>query len=227
MNGLLDHIQDERLEPGDQLPSERQLMEVFRVGRPAVREALQNLERLGFVTITHGERARIAKLDFSGIFEQMGLTTQHLLERSEKMMADMKDARLLFERQMARRAAELASAEDVAALADALRLQRDARDANDAARFMRHDMAFHTRLASVGGNAIYPAVSEAILTWLQKFYIEQLRVAGSEDLTLSEHAAILAAVEGHDADAAEAALSAHLQRSNALYQRYIDRRGEG
>src|SRR5258706_13356058 len=45
--------------PNDQLPSERELMESYRVGRPAVREALQHLERSGIVAITHGERAPI------------------------------------------------------------------------------------------------------------------------------------------------------------------------
>ena len=35
------------IKPGDEMPSERELMKRFRVGRPAVREALQSLERLG------------------------------------------------------------------------------------------------------------------------------------------------------------------------------------
>jgi DNA-binding FadR family transcriptional regulator len=34
-------------------------MEQFGVGRPAVREALQSLERSGIVEIAHGERARV------------------------------------------------------------------------------------------------------------------------------------------------------------------------
>ena len=33
--------------PNDQLPSERELMESYSVGRPAVREALQHLEHAG------------------------------------------------------------------------------------------------------------------------------------------------------------------------------------
>ena len=220
-NGLLDYIQSEKLQPGDQLPSERELMTWFEVGRPTVREALQNLERLGFVTISHGERARISQLDFGRVFEQMGVTTQFLLNKSDKMMGEMKEARLLFERQMVRRAAETRTGDDVTALRELVNEQASAKDEQNAAQFMRCDMQFHTRIASVGGNSIYPAVSMAILSWLQKFYLDQLRVSGSEDLTIAEHVAIADAIERQDADRAEAALSGHLNRSNELYQRFL------
>ncbi len=220
-NGLLDFIQSEKLKPGDQLPSERELMTWFEVGRPTVREALQNLERLGFVTISHGERARISQLDFGRVFEQMGVTTQFLLNKSDKMMGEMKEARLLFERQMVRRAAETGTEEDVAALRELVRQQAAAKDEQNAGSFMRCDMQFHTRIASVGDNSIYPAVSMAILSWLQKFYLDQLRVSGSEDLTISEHLAIVDAIEKRDADQAENALCDHLNRSNKLYQRFL------
>ena len=220
-NGLLDYIQSEKLQPGDQLPSERELMTWFEVGRPTVREALQNLERLGFVTISHGERARISQLDFGRVFEQMGVTTQFLLNKSDKMMGEMKEARLMFERHMVRRAAETRTDEDVAALRDLVNQQTNAKEEQNAAQFMRCDMQFHTRIASVGGNSIYPAVSMAILSWLQKFYLDQLRVSGSEDLTIAEHVAIVDAIEQQDRDRAEAALSGHLNRSNELYQRFL------
>ncbi len=51
---LLEVIQSGTLEPGIRPPSERQLMSMFEVGRPAVRKALQKLERMGLIAITHG-----------------------------------------------------------------------------------------------------------------------------------------------------------------------------
>src|SRR5687767_2162620 len=44
------------LQPGDEMPSERELMERFGVGRPAIREAMQALAGMGLVVISHGER---------------------------------------------------------------------------------------------------------------------------------------------------------------------------
>ena len=58
---LLTIIHSEKLSPGDSLPSERELMASFGVGRPAIREAMQNLQRMGLVEIRHGERPKVAK----------------------------------------------------------------------------------------------------------------------------------------------------------------------
>jgi DNA-binding transcriptional regulator YhcF (GntR family) len=46
---------------GDVLPSERELMAFFNVGRPSVREALAALKRKGLVQISNGERARVSR----------------------------------------------------------------------------------------------------------------------------------------------------------------------
>lgn len=56
---LLARLRGGEFAPGDQLPSERDLMAFYGVGRPAVREALQTLAQAGIVEITHGERARV------------------------------------------------------------------------------------------------------------------------------------------------------------------------
>ena len=52
---VLSMIKSGDLAPGSPLPSERELMSSFAVGRPAIREALQNLQRMGLVEIRHGE----------------------------------------------------------------------------------------------------------------------------------------------------------------------------
>ena len=56
LDRLLERIRSGEIPPGAHLPSERELMEFYGVGRPAVREALQALERSGIVEITHGEQ---------------------------------------------------------------------------------------------------------------------------------------------------------------------------
>ena len=48
-------IQERNLQPGDRLPSERELTDLLHVGRPSVREALRAMELLGLIETRRGE----------------------------------------------------------------------------------------------------------------------------------------------------------------------------
>src|SRR5262245_1222463 len=78
--------------PEEQLPSERELMERFGVGRPAIREALQTLATMSLVSINHGERARVIKPSAFGIIDQIDHAARHLLSSSPKSLEHLKEA---------------------------------------------------------------------------------------------------------------------------------------
>src|SRR5437870_12279434 len=48
-------ISEGSLKPGDKLPSERELAEMFRVSRSSLRDGIRKLELLGLVEARHGE----------------------------------------------------------------------------------------------------------------------------------------------------------------------------
>lgn len=68
---LLEMITRGEIAPGETMPSERDLMERFGVGRPAVREALHSLDTMGLISISHGERARVATLSAETAIHQI------------------------------------------------------------------------------------------------------------------------------------------------------------
>ena len=230
---LIARIHSREFAPGEQLPSERTLMETYAVGRPAVREALQSLERAGIVTITHGERARVAVPTAGNLIEQVALGAKHLLRIEPENLDHLKDARLFLELGLARRAAERAEPVGVADLSRCLEDQVRAVEAP--AGFLGKDMAFHRQIAAMTGNPIFPAIVEAMFGWLSESYRHLVRLPGAENLTISEHARILEAIGRGDPDAAEAAMRDHLTRANrALSQVGADgwrharrRRGRG
>jgi DNA-binding FadR family transcriptional regulator len=224
MDRLVTMLRGEGYAPGDQIPSEREIMERFAVGRPAVREALQNLEWMGLITISHGERARVAEPSFGLLLDRIALTTSRILQNSPARLEELKEARQLFEVQMVRLAAQRGTDADLAALRAALDAQRESLP--DMARFLRLDMRFHALIAGMGGNSIFPALSEAMLGWLGEFHRELVRAPGAEMLTLDEHARILTALEARDADAAESAMRDHILRSSELYRRLPAQEGE-
>lgn len=218
MDRLMQMIRDKAYVAGDQLPSERELMEAYGVGRPAIREALQNMAQLGLISIAHGERARVAEPSFRHLFQSISLTTSGILRNSARSLTDLKQARLLFEVQMVRMAAARATDADVARLR--ARLKEHHASLSDLSTFFHHDMLFHREIAAITGNTIYPALSEALMGWLSEFYTQLVRVPGTEQLTLSEHARILEAIADHDQDAAEAAMRDHVLRANKLYAQH-------
>ncbi|MBL4647305.1 MAG: FadR family transcriptional regulator, partial [Rhizobiales bacterium] len=63
LHRILGLIHSGNLKAGDRLPSERNLMEIFAVSRPPIREALSALSVLGVVESRHGGGATITDLD--------------------------------------------------------------------------------------------------------------------------------------------------------------------
>ena len=204
--------------PGDSMPSERELMERFGVGRPAIREAMQALSNFGLLTISHGERARVLALTARAVTQQVDIAARMMLDTSPDSLDHLKDARLFFERGMARQAAAKAKRADIANLNRLVATQR-ALLGGDPALFIQADMEFHTAIAAISGNPIFAAVSESMLSWLKRFHTELLIWSGKETYTLSEHEAIVAAIRKGDPEAADEAMAHHLNRSAALYSR--------
>ncbi len=204
--------------PGDQLPSERELMKLFGVGRPAIREALQTLDRMGLITVSHGERARVTEPDAGAVIEQIAATARHMLLTSPQTLDQLKDARLFFEVGMVRMAAEKAEDADVDRLRQRLEDHRKA--LKDSARFLEMDKLFHREIAAISGNPIYTAVSQAVFEWLEEFHVELVRLPGAEQITLDEHQRIFAAIAAGDPEAAATAMTQHLTRANNLYRQF-------
>lgn len=219
LDRLMSRIRSGSVPPGAHLPSERELMEEYGVGRPAVREALQTLERSGIVEIAHGERARVVVPTAQSLVSQVATGAMHLLRTQPGSLEHLKEARLFLEVGTARIAAERATEEQVARLR--LSIAQHRASMVNLEEFIERDMAFHREIADISGNPIFPAIVEAMFRWAGEYYTTLVRAPGAEELTLAEHAKIVDAIERHDADAAGAAMHAHLNRASALYQQLM------
>ena len=206
------------------MPSERDLMERFGVGRPAIREAMQQLSNMGLLTISHGERAKVRQPTAKSIFQQVDAAAHVMLSSSPTSLEHLKQARRFFERGMVREAAAKATA---ARHRDASRNARAAtrESRRRRTRSSRADMRFHTQIAAITGNPLFEAVSEAMLGWLKEYHTEMLIWTGKEKRdprrTRRDHQT---ASRRGDPDAAERSMIRHLDRSAALY---IHRSGVG
>ena len=208
-------IETGELKAGDDMPSERELMERYGVGRPAIREAMQALAGKGLVEISQGERAKVLRITAETIIRQVDLPAKLMLSGSSDMLEHLKSARIFFERGMIREAAGKATPQHIADLKALVDKQRQS--LGDADAFIDADMEFHQYIAAISGNPIFAAVSGAMLGWLKSYHTEMLIWTGRENVTLAEHEEIIRALEKGNADLAEKAMIKHLERSRALY----------
>src|SRR5512145_287089 len=98
-------IREGRFKAGDQLPSERELAETFKVSRTSVREALRALETQGLIISRTGMGNFVADLPIETLVAPLA----RLLVEEKSALADIFELRKLIEPQIASLAAERAT----------------------------------------------------------------------------------------------------------------------
>lgn len=214
---IAEQIQEEiargSMRPGEQLPSERDIMAKYGVGRAAVREALFALAKMGLIAISSGERARVIEPSPAVLVQELSGAARLFLA-SEEGMRQFQEARRVFESALARRAAEIATGEDIEMIRAALDANRTA---GDTRRFEETDIAFHRAIAEVGGNPIFPAISDGLTEWLLEQRRGTAQVPKAAQIAVEWHERIFDAILRHDAEAAAAAMSGHLELVGRFY----------
>jgi DNA-binding FadR family transcriptional regulator len=207
------------IEEGKKLPSERELMAIFKVGRPSVREALASLKRKGLVQIGNGERARVRRPSADTVISQLSGIAQDFLTQP-KGIAHFEQLRQFFESSLVRYAAERATDEQICRLEAALARNSEALDDNE--YFVRTDVGFHRVIAEIPGNPIFLAVHVALLDWLiaaRAPTLEKDLLHRHNNNSYQQHVEIFNAIKQRNPDAAENALKEHLRSVYAAYFR--------
>lgn len=207
-------IADGKFVAGGQLPSERALMERFAVSRTSVREALFQLQRAGFIEINNGTRARVTKPSPAALLSQLsGVARQFAGEANG--IADLQEARALFECGLVRHAARHATPKQIEKLALALERNRESITNLDA--FSRTDLAFHLVIAEMPGNTIFTSLHIAFSGWLADQRTTGLTVSGAAEDASRAHQAIYNGIAEHDPNQAEEAMSKHLAQVSRYF----------
>ncbi|MEQ1769292.1 MAG: FCD domain-containing protein [Devosia sp.] len=199
---------------GEQLPSEKDLMTRFGVGRPAVREALFFLEQQGLVETRSGARAHVSTPSARIIIQQLTDISKRLFQRSGGH-EQVTEARLMLEAGLAWLAAQKATDEDLARLKAAL-------DANVAAvgntfEFIRTDVAFHFELAVISKNPIFSTIQEVLVEWLVDQRTTTLHMPDADRLSVRDHTAVYEAVAARDPARAYHEMASHIRLVAQLY----------
>lgn len=204
---LLEYLLAGQVQPGERIPSERQLATTLGVGRSVVREALKSLTLLGLVEVRQGDGTYLKRADS----ELLPQVIEWGLLLGEKRVDDLIEAREHLEVIVAGLAAER---RDDDALADLRRhLDEMHRAVGDADRFAAADIAFHLRVAQASGNGTLYNIMSGIRTLLQVWISRVMRAASDYAPSYDDHVAILEAMEAGDPDATRQAMVTHMERA--------------
>lgn len=206
---ILELISCESLRPGDKLPGERDLAEKLDVSRTVVREAIRSLHDRGVVKVKAGCGTYVQALSPSDAVSSLHLMLK--LRQNHDSMDDLYEIRRMIEVEIAGIAAQRATPEDLAAL-DAT-IEGMAASTGDLAEVTRHDMAFHSRLASATHNELFCVLLNPISNlWLDAIMTSLQAPRAAED-GLRYHQSILARVSEGDSSGARQAMRDHIDHS--------------
>lgn len=209
------------LREGDPLPSERELMSRFQVGRATVREALLALEQQGVVNVSNGERARVARPGAGRLIEALSGAASLYLAQPQGVR-DFQALRHTVERAIVRDVAREATRADLDRIGAAL--SDNGRARGDRARFRDTDLAFHAAIVRTLANPLLTGMHDALSGWLAAQRAVCLGEDGAEARAFAFHQRVFAALAARDPDAAEAAMAEHLDDVAQTYWRRVDTR---
>jgi GntR family transcriptional repressor for pyruvate dehydrogenase complex len=203
-------IRDGSLQPGDRLPTERDLGQQLGVSRVTVREALRVLEATGLIQVRQG--AHGGSFLTSPSAELVGANLAQLLSLSPITASAVTEARQIFEVGILPLVIERATPDDVADLRTLVAAATTAKE--DGVYETALSAAFHVRLAACTHN---PAL-EALMESFHGPLLSSLREAHSAapDMGfrgIEEHGEIVDAIEERRLDDAQRTLTEHLGRT--------------
>ncbi len=209
----IEHLITDKLHPGDKLPPERELAEMFGVSRSSIRDAIRTLEMMGLVEPRQGVGTVVREVSADSIVNPLA----NVLGRKRQLVTELLDVRKMIEPPLASRAAAHASAEELAEMEAILRRQEEKMRRGDLA--VEEDSEFHYTIALAADNSVVLKVLDLLMDLLRDTRERSLQVAGRPEKSLAGHRRILAAIRRHDAAAAGDAMRQHLNEVEEIVTR--------
>lgn len=203
---LREMIHQGDLRPGMRLPPERDLAKQLGVSRPTLRAGIRSLAAVGVLKSKQGAGTFVVEADASPALDSNPLRLLASLHGFSS--AEMFEARLLLEMAIAGLAAERATGDHLAAMAEELAEMFATLDEPE--EFLVHDMRFHQTIAAASGNRILTALMNMVASIL--FDVRSKTVHRAHDLKESAemHRQIFRGIREGNIETARNAMRDHL-----------------
>jgi GntR family transcriptional repressor for pyruvate dehydrogenase complex len=197
-------IADGTLKAGDQLPPERLLAETFKVSRTSVREALRALELSGFIEGRQGGGTFVRTPSPDDLIQPLASA----LLAGKRELVDVLEVREMIEPAIARKAAQRATAEQIAEL-EAI-IERQAAKVARGESYPQEDAEFHYTIAVAANNPIVLRLLNVVMDLLHESRASYLQGADRPIRSLEGHRNIVEAIRQRDGEGAYQATLEHI-----------------
>ncbi len=201
MEAVKSYIVDNNLQPGDRLPTEKELVTTLGVSRNILREALKSLEAVGLIEIKVGDGMYVSDFDYSSVVTHISFA----LARNGKELEHFLEARLVIEVGALDFVVERLSEDDIRGLEQ---LNARVSKAENVEERAQADLEFHKSLLAIAGN---PVLNE-FGAFLARFFTETQALTDRHNtqVTASAHWALIEALRNRDVDAAKQIMRKHI-----------------
>jgi GntR family transcriptional repressor for pyruvate dehydrogenase complex len=203
---LREMIHRGELRSGDRLPPERDLAKLLGVSRPTLRAGIRSLTAVGALKSKQGAGTFVVEADASPALDSNPLRLLASLHGFSS--AEMFEARLSLEMAIAGLAAERATGDQLASMAE--ELAEMFASIEEPEEYLVHDMRFHQTIAAASGNRILTALMNMVAAIL--FDVRSKTVYRAHDLKESSemHRQIYRSIRERNVEAARNAMRDHL-----------------
>jgi len=194
-----------KLKRGDQLPTERELSETFKVSRATVREAIFSLEAMKLVDRRQGDGTYVIASSEEALVQPLASSLFH--EKDD--MIDIFSLRKIIEPEVAQLATENQTSEEINELEEILKEQE--KEVANGKNPIQTDSEFHHLLARMAKNRVSERILLALVDLLGKTREKYLQTNERKQKSLQGHRNILAAIKNGNGTAARQAMRRHLE----------------
>ena len=205
-----DMIEQGRLKTGDQLPTERELAEAFKVSRPSVREALRALESQGFLISRQGDGTYVSQQPVELLIEPFASVI--LKEKFDQL--ELFEMRRLIEPQLAYLAAERATPAEIAEMEQLVAIQEEELAGKNTGT--NPDQTLHDVLTKAAKNKILISIMDSLMDSLSESRDKYLQVRNRPERSLARHKEILEAIKAGDSEQAMNSMREHLEETETM-----------
>lgn len=206
-----------QLQPGDRLPSERELGELFDVGRPTIREALRTLAVLGLIEVSRGQKgSTVKKYDIAQYFNAVRKQLSWLIQADQQTLIELWEVRKYLEMGVAHSAAANATDSDFKKIEQLVKRMEAC--GNDIEAYYPLGTEFHAQLAAVTKNKIFYMIWEMFHEILLRGYVPILKNLFPEGpkRLLHVNKVLFKAIKSRDHQAIDHAIEIHAEEENVF-----------